>query len=54
MRRPPRRYQSVMLVCQWCNKPIRSSEFGGWTHVRRLRLYDPNWHQALPGGEQKR
>jgi hypothetical protein len=48
VRRPPRVYRSVLLVCGSCGKPIRPSEFGSWTHVRRLKLFDPDWHLAIP------
>ena len=47
------RYRSVLLVCATCGKPIRPSEYGGWTHVRVVRLSDPDWHMAIPEGSMQ-
>jgi hypothetical protein len=49
-----RRYRVPLMTCQWCGEVIKSSEYGGWTHVMPMRITDPKWHSALPKEGQYR
>lgn len=46
--RPMRPYAPPPLTCQVCGQPVKLAEFGGFKHVRELRLRD--WHRATVDG----